>query len=58
MASIVQGEWRERIWPEPGPPATLTPESRLRPAQGFFLGMGLGIGVWIGLAAVVWLVVL
>jgi hypothetical protein len=59
MASLVQNEWNAESWPAEAPPhASLTPETRMRPAQGFFLGMGLGLGIWLSLALMVWLVVL
>ena len=59
MTSLARHEWNAETWPgETGASASLTPETRMHPAQGFFLGMGLGLGVWLSLAFMVWLVVL
>ena len=59
MASLVQEEWNAKSWPaEASAHASLTPESHMHPAQGFLLGMALGLGVWLSLALMVWLVVL
>jgi len=59
MTSLVQHEWTAESWPaETDPSGALTPENRMHPAQGFFLGMALGLGIWLALALTIWLVVI